>query len=504
MKRLPRLLMILVAIPVLLTMVLSADLEAREMDRKGKGRFVKEISEAFNEILSREPTPREIKRYSTQLRAGTPLALVKRQLAMTPESRARVAKARKELMGSVSLEEVNKAYHDVLNRPPDLKGLLYWSMEYNNGKGMPIGEIHRHMANSDENKFLIAQAMATDSTLSKDIVEAYRVMLGREPDLKGLKYWSKELAGGMSLHQIRRHFANSQENKDLIAYKLKIDPKLNADVAELYRTILGREPDLPGLEYWSAEVAKGFSLHELTRQMTNADENREVIRDAMAADPSLSKEVAALYREVLGREPDLKGLEYWSKELAKGVSLDEIRGHFLASDEAKERAEPGTPDEPTPPAPAADLSPEVAEAYRLILGREPDEDGWRHYTDRLNGGTSILDIRRELANSEENRKIIEDALAGSDSLEIALVELYQELLHRLPDKAGLEYWSQRLREGMSMEDIRQSFLESDEGKAIAAQTAAEAAGAGSGSAVGASAGDATTSGAQADSTDEGF
>jgi len=47
----------------------------------------------------------------------------------------------------------------------------------------------------------------------------------------------------------------------------------------------------------------------------------------------------------------------------------------------------------------------VAQAYRDILGREPDRSGLRQYTNAmLREGWSEADVRRSLANSDEYRQ----------------------------------------------------------------------------------------------------
>jgi SAM-dependent methyltransferase len=56
----------------------------------------------------------------------------------------------------------------------------------------------------------------------------------------------------------------------------------------------------------------------------------------------------------------------------------------------------------TPPQSPATES-DIADAYRLILRREPDADGWRQYAERLRDGLSLNDLISSLLSSDEYR-----------------------------------------------------------------------------------------------------
>jgi len=64
------------------------------------------------------------------------------------------------------------------------------------------------------------------------IAQAYRDILGREPDAEGLKYW---VSTGEDINKIRSDIQIGE----------------NQQIAQLYRDILGRDPDAEGLKYWA-------------------------------------------------------------------------------------------------------------------------------------------------------------------------------------------------------------------------------------------------------------
>lgn len=89
-----------------------------------------------------------------------------------------------------------------------------------------------------------------------------------------------------------------------------------------------------------------------------------------------------IYREVLGRDPDYRGLRTWLGERRSGDSLRDIRGDIARSDEAVAR---------------------INQIYREVLGRDVDREGIRTWTNRLASGSSLSEVRRDIENSREAR-----------------------------------------------------------------------------------------------------
>jgi hypothetical protein len=79
------------------------------------------------------------------------------------------------------------------------------------------------------------------------------------------------------------------------------------DLIEMYVVILGRAPDQEGLEFWSGLVDNGLTFRQVADEMWAS-------QGAQAEyPPELSDEdkVAAVYRNVLARDPDEEGLQFW-------------------------------------------------------------------------------------------------------------------------------------------------------------------------------------------------
>jgi hypothetical protein len=64
---------------------------------------------------------------------------------------------------------------------------------------------------------------------------------------------------------------------------------------------------------------------------------------AVAAAASTSTQITELYRTLLGREPDAGGLAYWTQQVNAGMSLDAVKANFMASAEYQNRQAVTTP-----------------------------------------------------------------------------------------------------------------------------------------------------------------
>jgi hypothetical protein len=109
------------------------------------------------------------------------------------------------------------------------------------------------------------------------------------------------------------------------------------EVTKLYHEVLGREPDQGGLDYW---VSTEHSIDVIREEFMKSDEFKAKMR---------KEAVANLYREVLKREPDQAGLEYW---VSTPHDLDTIKVEFMKSDEYIALITPKVEAKPVAKAPA--------------------------------------------------------------------------------------------------------------------------------------------------------
>jgi hypothetical protein len=200
-----------------------------------------------------------------------------------------------------------------------------------------------------------------------------------------------------------------------------IDPAAaNALVVQAYREVLNREPDEGGLTNWTnAVVAGNFDKVSLYK----------AFRDSQEGQTGVTTLVTQAYRDVLGREPDTKGLADWSASVASG-NLNKTTLYQAFRDSAELKARAG----------------ELAgKAYQDVLGRVADPGGLASATQVLQtGGQTIAEFRTGLAASNEAK----------------VNKAYKDFFGTGPDPAGLQYWWNLMQSGQLNEtQLRDSFAQ---------------------------------------------
>jgi hypothetical protein len=165
-------------------------------------------------------------------------------------------------------------------------------------------------------------------------------------------------------------------------------------VRNLYWELLGRDADPIGFNYWSNRVASG----QASRQ--------DVVNGILHSQEYRMHYVQSLYLNFLGRAADSGGMQFFTNELAANNSLLQILVQIVGSQEYYLR-NGGTP------------TGFVAGLYRDLMGRAPDAGGDAYWIDRANnvaqngnGGNG---------NGDSRDRIVRDFL------------LTEEGIHRLAD-----------------------------------------------------------------------
>jgi hypothetical protein len=138
----------------------------------------------------------------------------------------------------------------------------------------------------------------------------YRSTLGRGADGAGRRYWTGLIASGVTPAKVASEFYASAE------YFRRSGGTNQRWVADLYRQILHRQADAPGLQFWAGHADRGTPRSLIARDFYQSVESR---RDR----------VESLYEQLLGRTPDPGGARHWVDVLANGRDVD--LATFLAS-----------------------------------------------------------------------------------------------------------------------------------------------------------------------------
>ncbi len=111
-----------------------------------------------------------------------------------------------------------------------------------------------------------------------------------------------------------------------------LDDELEEFVKRLYKNILEREADEEGLSFWTNQLKNGMRAREIIDFFFNSEE----FKNQNLTDEEFLKR---LYNTVLSRNPDTRGFNYWMGRLENGMSREEVINHFAASEEFKKLVE---------------------------------------------------------------------------------------------------------------------------------------------------------------------
>ena len=159
-------------------------------------------------------------------------------------------------------------------------------------------------------------------------------------------------------------------------------------------------------------------------------------------------EVTRLYRGAFGRAPDLQGLEDNAALVStRTIGINALAASFTAAPEFISRYG------------QTDTVAFVQQLYRNVLGREADADGQQNWINVVNA-TSRGDALLAFSDSQESHRLTLP-ITGSRN-DAAATRLYQAAFDRAPDAPGLSLWSGALKQGMSLEQVAQGFIGSQE------------------------------------------
>jgi alpha-tubulin suppressor-like RCC1 family protein len=205
------------------------------------------------------------------------------------------------------------------------------------------------------------------------VMQQFRDFLGRDGDTAGINFWVAEIAAG---RQTRTTMASTFFNSPEFQSGL-------APIARLYFATYLRVPDYAGLLFWSGELSRGRSLVEIGNVFATAPEFTQRYGNLSDRDY-----VNRLYQNILGRQADAAGIEFWTAQLAGGVSRGAMLTNFSESAEYKARINNAV---------------FVNAMYVAFLRRGPDAAGFDFWRGELDRGRSGLDLVNVFLGAQEYR-----------------------------------------------------------------------------------------------------
>ena len=228
-----------------------------------------------------------------------------------------------------------------------------------------------------------------------------------------------------------------------------------AFVERLYEVALGRESDPDGKAYWADQVVKG--------NLTGADCIKQFLLSEEFNNRNLSDEefVTVLYKALFDRDAkdDPDGFNFWMDSL-KTVGRESVVDGFINSTEwCNVCAAYGVKSGATK-AKATVASKNATEfatrLYTECLGREPDEDGLKFW--------SLALTNLDITGTEAAHEFFYSAEFNSFNLSNTelVTKMYKTLLGREADSEGLAFWVKNMDNGMTKDQLFNSFADSPE------------------------------------------
>jgi TorA maturation chaperone TorD len=222
------------------------------------------IQKVFREVLKREPTKKELRRYRNLMDEEQWSERDIREDLRGRTDYRRISRERNTEADRI----IGRAYEDVLGRAPDAGGLRDYRIKMID-QGWTEQDVREDLRKSPEHNSTQVQQQAADRIIRR----AYQELLGREPDPNGLWHYRSQVTdNGWDEQDVRRAIMKSPEY-------LQKNP-LSEEAAEqivrrAYLATLGRDVDAAGMQAYKIRVLRDhWSEADVARALRNSDEYR--------------------------------------------------------------------------------------------------------------------------------------------------------------------------------------------------------------------------------------
>jgi glycosyltransferase involved in cell wall biosynthesis len=227
---------------------------------------------------------------------------------------------------------VNSLYRAAFGRRAEPEGLANRIQQLQSG--VPLEILAEELVCSPEFQARHGTSQTVDA---KYLRAVYRDGLRRKPDQEGLAQWIAAGGKGATRAQVLAAFATSEEALEK-AGSASADPARIWDpsllVNSLFKTAFGRDAD-------AAELADGIQDLQLERSLEDLAERLVASAEFQArhgSSPKIDfKYLTALFRDGLGRQPDLASVAFWFTQGNDNGTRATVLAGIAGSDEARER-----------------------------------------------------------------------------------------------------------------------------------------------------------------------
>jgi alpha-tubulin suppressor-like RCC1 family protein len=323
-----------------------------------------------------------------------------------------------DLIGSAEynnrqIEPAIRLYYAALARLPDYAGLQNWSNALRAGTLTLTGAADQFAASAE----FISKYGSLDDT--GFVQQLYRNVLGREADPAGLADWVGQLSRGASRGLVLVGFSESDEFKRNLASQVEI--------VRLYYLLSQRMPTATELQNW-IDFLRGYDQTDVLSIGLNLPIS------------AVSDYVQAVFRGFLRRDADSGALSAFGNALMAGTATRAgVVETLLDSTEFNSSVAP------------------VSRLYLAAFRRVPDAAGLDNWVVYVRAGNSLQSVADAFVTSPEFQLTY-----GSLNSTQYVTLLYENVLGREPDPAGLQDWVDQLASGTTRGQILIGFSESQE------------------------------------------
>lgn len=241
-----------------------------------------------------------------------------------------------------------------------------------------------------------------------------------------------------------------------------MEPESQGDVENFveraYTEILNRESDADGKNYWVNGINSGKqSGASIIANFIHSQEYREMNK-------SDADYVEDLYKSCLGRNSDPDGKAFWIQQLASGKTRDEVMAGFINSKEYSQICDVygisrGTAEKDGTITYNAGVRMFVENNYKGVLSRNAETEGAEFWSKQIIDKGMTVDAFKECAVSFfHSREFLEKNYNNEQFVDT----MYHTFLRRDPDADGKTFWLAKMEIGMTRDEVIDGFVNSQE------------------------------------------
>jgi hypothetical protein len=271
---------------------------------------------------------------------------------------------------------------------------------------------------------------------AEEIVDAiYRGALTRPPESAGREQYVSALSRTRDLGAVFKDVLSSQE-----FHKIRLTALAPELVRRTFQGLLGRDPEPTALDSYAKRFAVNHDLGAVVVDIVQSEEFRK--RSLAALVPEL---VRAIFRGLLGRDPEPTALDSYAKRFAVNHDLGAVVADIVQSEEFRKRS-------------LAALAPElVRSTFQGLLEREPESEALVFYTKAVEGDGDLSGILTQIVRSQEYRK----RSTGVFAQELVRA-MFEGLFDRTPEPQALAHYGKKLAEIGEIAPVLAEIVRSEE------------------------------------------